>query len=687
MAQIRLYSNVLRGFIEYTGNTVIGINTSSSYAGIQATPIQPGGTFIPLTSWRVNSSSANLTGLPGSTVVKAYLAWVATVLPDVNGTFTNQNIAVTFTTPLGANSISGNPAWFQQNTVVGTQYFNIQVADVTDLVSAAGTGMYTVGGIPTGSNYGGWTLTVVWGNTSLPPRFISIDSYDDLELIGNTLQLVLAGFITPPTGAVNGRIAMVVGSAENNTVSGPTKFGPTVPGLVSLSGPNNNVTNFFQSQINNANSESALVGQLDTTGTFGLNNPSTSGTAPNNVRWHWDQTNVSISSTLTNNQTQGIVQFGPVNDAYVVHLLSVQIDAQSPTFTPLTKTVDKGYGAAGDTLTYTVAITNNGNFSSGNVIFVDTIPTNTTFISNSFKINGVTQVGVNPQSGANIGSFSVGASATISFQVQINGALTTPTTVINSSYVGYNYTPATGLTFFGNAISNSVTTTVTYARINTTKTVSKVYATVGDLINYTVVLNKSGDATANNVVFMDTIPNGEVFVANSLSVNGVTQVGVNPNPPGYNLGSITATPTTISFQAIVNTIPIPNPMQNYATTSYFFTQNPSIPNAVFLSTITNTVTTTVNYANLNNTYKFADKAYADCGDVITYTIIVPNVGNVTAYNVTFFDTIPNSTVFIPNSLTINGIAQAGANPQAGTTIGNINPSTTVTLTFKVQVQC
>ncbi|WP_220775687.1 DUF11 domain-containing protein, partial [Bacillus sp. BML-BC060] len=66
------------------------------------------------------------------------------------------------------------------------------------------------------------------------------------------------------------------------------------------------------------------------------------------------------------------------------------------------KQVDKTFSHIGDTLTYTVSLTNNGNSSAQNVIFTYNMPIETTFIALSFSINCVSQSGADPSNGVNI---------------------------------------------------------------------------------------------------------------------------------------------------------------------------------------------------------------------------------------------------------------------------------------------
>ncbi|MGR6009247.1 DUF11 domain-containing protein [Bacillus cereus] len=84
-------------------------------------------------------------------------------------------------------------------------------------------------------------------------------------------------------------------------------------------------------------------------------------------------------------------------------------------------------------------------------------------------------------------------------------------------------------------------------------------------------------------------------------------------------------------------------------------------------------------------HKSASPQVVDIGDTITYTITLPNTGNISITNVIVTDPIPSSTTFIPNSVTINGTSQPGVNPSGGIQIGTIAAGNTVTVTFQVQV--
>ena len=51
----------------------------------------------------------------------------------------------------------------------------------------------------------------------------------------------------------------------------------------------------------------------------------------------------------------------------------------------------------------------------------------------------------------------------------------------------------------------------------------------------------------------------------------------------------------------------------------------------------------------------------------------------------FVDSIPAGTTFVPNSVTVNGVARPGANPASSINLGSINASQTTVVRFQVRV--
>ena len=369
---------------------------------------------------------------------------------------------------------------------------------------------------------------------------------------------------------------------------------------------------------------------------------------------------VSKSTTSTTTFTQ-------VNDANVISA----------------KTVNRAFATVGDTLTYTVTLTNAGSVSADSPTFVDTNPDGTTFIPNTFLINGVLQNNADPNIGVPLPSIAANGSLTVSYQVTIT-SLPTQNPTLNSSSTQYSFilNPGDPPTI-ETSVSNTVSTQINLANVVIVKEVDLTIADVGQPITYTISLANLGNTIANNVIVTDIIPNGSTIVPNSIFIGGTLQQGADPST-GLQVGSIPSGGfTTIVFQISANGLPSPNPIQNSASLQYSFITDPNLP-ALVRNAASNIVTTQINTANIVAT-KLTSTNFADIGDVILYATILTNNGNIPAANVTFTDIIPAGTLFIPNTVTINNVPVANANPATGISIGTIGANSSRTVAFQVFV--
>ncbi|MEY9093453.1 Ig-like domain-containing protein [Paenibacillus sp. RC84] len=83
--------------------------------------------------------------------------------------------------------------------------------------------------------------------------------------------------------------------------------------------------------------------------------------------------------------------------------------------------------------------------------------------------------------------------------------------------------------------------------------------------------------------------------------------------------------------------------------------------------------------------KESNQTTAYINEAITYKVTISNSGNATANTLTLTDQQPAGTTFIAGSVTVNGTAQASANPYTGISLGNLASSESIVVQFQSRV--
>ncbi len=197
---------------------------------------------------------------------------------------------------------------------------------------------------------------------------------------------------------------------------------------------------------------------------------------------------------------------------------------------------------AGNTITYTLTIANNGFVSANTVTLTDSIPANTTFVSFA-KTSGsaswsVNSTPVNGAAKASIPSLAVNDSGVFQLVVRVNAADTANITNSATGTLANNQTDNNT----SNNTSQTVTTTVTtQSDVSVTKSDTPDPIIVGSNITYTITVNNTGPSNAANVVLTDALP------ANTTFVSLTAPSGWTPSTPGVgNSGTVTATRSTLA---------------------------------------------------------------------------------------------------------------------------------------------
>ncbi len=185
------------------------------------------------------------------------------------------------------------------------------------------------------------------------------------------------------------------------------------------------------------------------------------------------------------------------------------------------------------------------------------------------------------------------------------------------------------------------------------KTVNTPTAIVGEVVTYTVTLTNTCSSPLTNVFFQDTVPNGLSFLPGTVTVNGISDTALNPNT-GFTIPDIPGGATaTITFDAVVENVPNPNPALNTATINYSYTPvEGGIENNYTVDS--NVVPVLVEALADVSVVKTASPSPVMQGEPLTYTIDVANAGPSDAENVVLTDTIP-STIIGPEFSVDGGI--------------------------------
>lgn len=176
------------------------------------------------------------------------------------------------------------------------------------------------------------------------------------------------------------------------------------------------------------------------------------------------------------------------------------------------------------------------------------------------------------------------------------------------------------------------------------KSSSATTANIGDIVTYTVRLTNTCTRPLTNVFFEDILPLGLEFENGSVTINGLSDAGADPNI-GFDLPDIPGgTTTEVIFQVRVEGVPNPNPAINTATIDYSYTPvEGGIP--LDFSEESNEVPLLVEQvpgeADIA-VVKSSNQATAIPGEEFTYTIEITNFGLSDSENVILTDIIPVS---------------------------------------------
>jgi len=278
---------------------------------------------------------------------------------------------------------------------------------------------------------------------------------------------------------------------------------------------------------------------------------------------------------------------------------------------------------AGQLLTYTIVITNNGPSDATSVTVTDDFPS-----------------AVSPSGtyATNIGTLAAGSSVTLTIEVTVaSSALNDLTNFV--SVTSDVFDPETD-----NNNDSTITEVLELSDLALTKTDSPDPAIAGTNLTYSFTVTNSGPSDALGVVLHETLPSGIV------------------NPGGFpmNLPNI---PAGSSYSTSVTVTVLASTLGTITNTAYVTSTTPESQ----LNNNTSVVETTVNGSADLNIYKVSAPNPVKAGSNTTYTIFVINSGPSDAISVTVTDVLPAAVS--PSGVFVTNIGTVAAGSSASFTIG------------------
>jgi uncharacterized repeat protein (TIGR01451 family) len=306
-----------------------------------------------------------------------------------------------------------------------------------------------------------------------------------------------------------------------------------------------------------------------------------------------------------------------------------------PDLTSFTKAVSDPNGGAvvpGDTLVYTLSLTNTGNRAATATAITDVVDAN---LSNVLVLSGGgTFAAATRTITWTVGSVAVGATVTVAFSAQVVLPLDNGTTIANQATVDSAEVPPPEPSDDPTTAANNDPTVVTVVSApdlgGTTKTVTDLNGAPfrpGDVVEYAITVPNSGTANASGVVVTDVVDANLTAIQ---PLDGGTLTGATIS---WNLGAVVVgVPTTVRFRATIQA-PLLDGTQvaNQASVSAAQLPQPIVSDDPTTAAIDDptifTVTSQAIFTTSTISLEDLNGGQPQPGDAILYTINVVNTGD------------------------------------------------------------
>lgn len=364
------------------------------------------------------------------------------------------------------------------------------------------------------------------------------------------------------------------------------------------------------------------------------------------------------------------------------------------------KQVDYEFVQEHSIVVYSSIITNIGDKTAIDTVFKDEINFGSSFVEYSLYLDFNQLVGVNPKTGINIGDLRPGESRAISFEVNIVDFEKCRNALTRSS-VNYKYNLSDNIcnqvvdeefsNFIKLELDNFFQCNNDYEESNRCKLnadidvemfVSDRFATLNDILEYTINISNNSDVNFYDVIISDVLSDKVEFVKGSMKIGG-SEVLLENIENGVNVGDFPiGKMKLISFKAkvIKNEVSI---IENRCVANYNYKicVDGNKQHKVMQSNIVNVILE----KNKVVVCKKADKKTARILDIIRYRVEINNEGSVVTSNMVLLDEFSDNLELVKGSVFINGFNAPINSLKGGIRIGLLKPKETYVINYSMKV--
>jgi uncharacterized repeat protein (TIGR01451 family) len=351
------------------------------------------------------------------------------------------------------------------------------------------------------------------------------------------------------------------------------------------------------------------------------------GGAPNTY------TNTIPAGGLTD--VQGTSNTAPATATLVVTTATLAVIKSS---SPSAATVGPG-----ETILYTIAVTNNGSAPETNATVTDTL-TNATLVPGSVRVNRRPASDTVITSGAAFGTIPAGGAATITYSATVLASVSSGATVTNSATAGGDI-PCSGPVCTASSPPNSVQLPI-LSVVKSIDALTRDTVLLGQTVTYSMTITNTGTGPAAQVVLTDPVPVGVTPLAGSVTLNGGAAAGATVAGQNVTVPIVLLAPgatAIVAFQGTITSTAVAT-LTNVVSIGAAGLQSVVHSNPVVAQLVPSTLQVT----------KTTNATTATAGDRVDYVITVAPVNGIGYTATTITDALPSGETFAPGTARVNG---------------------------------